>query len=149
MVLIFDGGNLVSQGFDTQQILTQFQQMIPGLGWMHVKDYLSSKNAAETPGGYVDEESLDQFVTADRGSTGHKGIFTELAKHLPDIKQRLNDRGVPGFFVDLEPHLRGGGQFGGYSGPDGMGIALRGLCRVLDETGVSCHKKSYEDLQAE
>ena len=51
-------------------------------------------------------------------------------------------------FVDLEPHVRGGGQFGGTSGPDGMGVALRGLCRVLDRVKVGYHLRDYADLLA-
>ena len=117
LVLIFDGANLVTQGFSSENILEQCHEMVPGLGWMHVKDYISSEQTAGIPGHYVDEESLDQFVPCDRGSTGHAGIFRELAIHLPTIKRRLDARNIPGFFLDLEPHLRGGGQFGGYSGP--------------------------------
>ena len=95
---------------------------------------------------YVDEEALDQFVPCDRGSTGHADIFRELAIYLPEIKKRLEAREIPGFFLDLEPHLRGGGQFGGYSGPDGMGVALRSLCHVLDEQGLSYQLKTFEEL---
>jgi len=146
LVLIFDGGNLVSQGFDTAQILEQFQQMLPGLGWMHVKDYRFADSATDLPGGYIDEESLDQFVPADRGASGHVEIFRALKPHLAEIRNRLDQRQVPGFFVDLEPHLRGGGQFGGYSGPDGMGIALRCLGHVLDQANVEFSLKSFGDL---
>ena len=51
---------------------------------------------------------------------------------IPTLAKKLKRRGIPGVFLDLEPHVKGGGQFGGFSGPDGMGVALRGLCRVLD-----------------
>ncbi len=44
--------------------------------------------------------------------------------------------GVPGFFLEVEPHLKGGGQFGGFSGPDGVGVAVRALCSVLDYVGI-------------
>lgn len=146
MVLIFDGGNLVSQGFDSGQILEQFREMLPGLGWMHVKDYLRADDAGAAQGEYIDEEKLDRFVPADRGSTGHVEVFRELSAHLPTIAERLARRGVPGFFVDLEPHLRGGGQFGGYSGPDGMGVALRCLCQVLEQAQVGYQLRSFEEL---
>ena len=43
--------------------------------------------------------------------------------------------GLPGLLLDLEPHVRGGGQFGGYSGADGMGIAARALVGLLDYLG--------------
>jgi hypothetical protein len=67
---------------------------------------------------------------------------------LPTLQKRLQRRGIPGVLVDLEPHVRGGGQFGGTSGPDGMGIALRGLCRVLDKVGVAYHLRDFDDLLA-
>ncbi|MDG2013840.1 MAG: TIM barrel protein [Pirellulaceae bacterium] len=146
LVLIFDGANLVTQGFSEVEIHHQFCEMLPGLGWMHIKDYLSAETSRPQPGEYVDEESLNRFVPCDRGSTGHAGIFQELARHLPTIKQRLAARDIPGFFLDLEPHLRGGGQFGGYSGPDGMGIALRSLCDVLTQCGIGFELKPFEAL---
>ena len=55
--------------------------------------------------------------------------------------------GVPGFFLETEPHLKGGGQFGGFSGPDGMGVAVRSLCRVLDDVGIGYSLRSFEDIR--
>jgi hypothetical protein len=55
--------------------------------------------------------------------------------------------GVPGFFLETEPHLKGGGQFGGFSGPDGMGVAVRSLCRVLDDVGIAYDLRSFEDIR--
>jgi hypothetical protein len=51
-------------------------------------------------------------------------------------------------FLDLEPHVKGGGQFGGFSGPDGMLVALRGLCRVLDYVGIEYHLRDFDDVCA-
>ncbi len=51
-------------------------------------------------------------------------------------------------FLDLEPHVKGGGQFGGFSGPDGMGVALRGLCRVLDYVGIEYRLRDFDDIKA-
>ena len=67
---------------------------------------------------------------------------------LPAVERKLRRRGIPGVFLDLEPHLKGGGQFGGFSGPDGMGVALRGLCRVLDYVGIGYHLRDFEDVRA-
>jgi hypothetical protein len=67
---------------------------------------------------------------------------------LPKLEQQLSRRGIPGVILDLEPHLKAGGQFGGFSGPDGMGVALRGLCRVLDYVGIGYHLRDFEDLVA-
>ncbi len=142
LLLIFDGGNLVTQGFSEKQIMEQFIDMLPGLGWMHIKDHVSDERPT-TASEYVDEEVLNQFVPADRGATGHVLIFNELKRHLTEIGKRLHDREIDGFFVDLEPHLRGGGQFGGYSGADGMGIALRALCRLLESAKIEFELRSW------
>jgi len=55
--------------------------------------------------------------------------------------------GAPGFFLEVEPHLKGGGQFGGFSGPDGIGVALRSLCRVLDYVGIDYALRDFSDIQ--
>ena len=61
---------------------------------------------------------------------------------------RARSSHLAGVFLDLEPHVRGGGQFGGTSGPDGMGIALRSLCGLLDKTSVKYHLRDFDDLLA-
>ena len=68
---------------------------------------------------------------------------------IPKLERKLKRRGIPGVFLDLEPHLKGGGQFGGFSGPDGMCVALRGLCRVLDYVGIDYHLRDFEDVCAD
>jgi hypothetical protein len=55
--------------------------------------------------------------------------------------------GVPGVFLDLEPHLKGGGQFGGFSGPDGMGVALRALLRLLDYVGIGYRLRDMDTIR--
>lgn len=147
--LIFDGGNLVCQGYDADGTFAQYQAMKPGLMWLHIKDYrrpASSSVAGRTPG-RVDEDAMANFVPADRGDTDHRRIFGDLKADLPALAARLRERGIPGVFIDLEPHLKGGGQFGGFSGPDGYGVALRALCRVLDDTGIAYHLTAFEDLR--
>ncbi len=152
LVLVFDAANLIVQGFSPAEVFKQWEAMKPGLGWVHVKDYRSPKQSASGgsggKGGHVDEDALSHFVPADRGSANHAKIFADLKTMLPTLQKRLQRRGIPGVLVDLEPHVRGGGQFGGTSGPDGMGIALRGLCRVLDKVGVAYHLRDFDDLLA-
>ena len=75
-------------------------------------------------------------------------ILKDLKGYLPELNQRLATRGVEGMFADLEPHVKGGGQFGGFSGPDGFGVALRGLCRVLDYVGIPYELRSFADIKA-
>jgi sugar phosphate isomerase/epimerase len=146
MVLIFDGANILSQGFSTSEVYEQYQAMKPGLGWMHVKDYRQSPDTAK--GGHVDEEALANFVPADLGDAGHEVILRDFRQILPGLESKLHRRGIPGVFLDLEPHVKGGGQFGGFSGPDGMGVALRGLCRVLDYVGIEYHLRDFDDIKA-
>lgn len=146
LVLVFDAANLIVQGFSTAEVWKQWLAMKPGLGWVHIKDYKPVKAAAR--GRHVEEDSLAHFVPADMGIGGHEKIISDLGTLLPELTKKLKRRGIPGVFVDLEPHVRGGGQFGGTSGPDGMGIALRGLCRVLDRAGVGYHVRDFADLLA-
>ena len=134
LVLVFDAANLLVQGFSTREVFSQWEAMKPGLGWVHIKDYRNVK--ASMRGQHVNEDMLAHFVPADRGAGGHVKILKDLKKMLPSLTRRLKRRGIPGVFLDLEPHVRGGGQFGGTSGPDGMGIALRSLCGLLEKTGV-------------
>ncbi len=146
LLLIFDAGNLTCQGFTAPEVLEQFRLMKPGLGWLHIKDYLQ-------PGGHgrqahVNEETLKHFVPADMGDSGHESIFKELRESLPKLDQKLRRRGIPGVFLDLEPHVKAGGQYGGFSGPDGMGVALRGLCRVLDYERIDYHLRDFDDIRA-
>jgi len=146
MVLIFDGANIVSQGYSTAETFEQYRAMRPGMGWMHIKDYRNPETT--TKGGHVDEDKLANFVPADQGDTAHEAVLRDFKDLLPSLERKLRRRGIPGVFLDLEPHLKGGGQFGGFSGPDGMGVALRGLCRVLDYTGIEYHLRDFNDVKA-
>jgi len=146
LLLVFDAGNLACQGFTAGETLEQFRRMKPGLGWMHVKDYRHPE--ANQRQAHVDEEMLKHFVPADRGDSGHEAIFRELREMLPKLDAKLRRRGIPGVFVELEPHVKAGGQYGGFSGPDGMGVALRSLCRVLDYANIDYHLRDFEDIRA-
>lgn len=147
-VLIFDGGNLVMQGYSPEEVYQQYVAMKPGLGWIHIKDFKvpeSAKSAGKID--HVDEEAVKHFVPADEGDSGHAAIMSDLAGFLPTLHQRMVDRGVPGVFADMEPHVKGGGQFGGFSGPDGFGVALRAFCRVCDDAGVGYRLRDFSDIQ--
>ena len=146
LVLVFDAANLIVQGFSTGEVWKQWEAMKPGLGWVHIKDY--RKVSGKARGRHVEEDHLANFVPADIGAGGHERILADLRGMLPTLSKKLERRGIPGVFVDLEPHVRGGGQFGGTSGPDGMGVALRALCRVLDATKVAYHLRDFDDLLA-
>jgi sugar phosphate isomerase/epimerase len=146
LVLVFDAANILCQGLSSHEVFQQYQAMKPGIGWLHVKDYRMPPGARKV--GHVDEDSLKHFVPADQGDAGHEQILRDFKDTLPKLEHLLQKRGVPGVFVDLEPHVKGGGQFGGFSGPDGMGVALRGLCRVLDYVGIGYHLRDFDDIRA-
>ncbi|MBN2580063.1 MAG: sugar phosphate isomerase/epimerase [Pirellulales bacterium] len=146
MVLIFDGANILVQGYSTAEVFAQYQAMKPGLGWMHIKDYRAPQPTGKV--GHVHEDQLAHFVPADEGDSAHELIFRDFRTILPALEKKLRRRGIPGVFLDLEPHLKGGGQYGGFSGPDGMGVALRALGRVLDYAGIAYHLRDFDDVKA-
>ena len=145
MVCIFDGGNISSQNLSPLDCLAEYRAMRDHLGWIHIKDYRVDPNLKWT--GVVDEERLKNFVPCDVGDSGHELILRDLRDHLPTLTERMQKLGAPGVFLELEPHLKGGGQFGGFSGPDGMGVAVRALCRMLDYQRISYDLRGFEDIR--
>jgi sugar phosphate isomerase/epimerase len=146
MMLIFDAANIVCQGYSTKETYEQYLAMKPALGWMHIKDYKTPKGLKKQA--HVDEDAMKNFCPADQGDGGHEKILADFKTMIPALEKKLKKRGIPGVFLDLEPHVKGGGQYGGFSGPDGMGIALRGLQRVLDKVGIEYHLRDFEDILA-
>lgn len=147
MVSIFDGANIVTQGFTPDQTYQQYLAMKPALGWIHIKDYHDPSPTGRIE--HVDEASLANFVPADRGDSGHEAILRDFKTMLPALNEKMHARGIDGVFMDLEPHVKGGGQFGGFSGPDGFGVALRALCRVLDYVGIDYRLRDFADVVAD
>ena len=146
MVCIFDGGNLSCQNLSPVEVLAEFVAMRDHLGWIHIKDYKVDSTLKWT--GVVDEERLKNFVPANIGDSGHEAILRDLRNHLPALTSRMHRLGAPGVFLELEPHLKGGGQFGGFSGPDGLGVAVRALCSVLDYTEINYQLRTMDDIRA-
>ena len=147
LVLVFDGGNLVCQNMTPSEVFDEYEAMRPGIGWLHIKDYQVDRSLAWQ--GHVDEERLKNFVPADQGGAGHEAILRDFGERIPALTRRLRKMGVPGVFLDLEPHLKGGGQFGGFSGVDGFGVALRSLLNVLDYAGIGYRLTGYGDIEAQ
>ena len=145
MVLIFDGGNVAAQNKNAIQVFDEYRATIPWLGWMHVKDYRIDNSLVWE--GAVNEDRLKNFVPCTDGDSGHEMIFRDLREELPAIKERLQKLGIPGFYLETEPHLKGGGQFGGFSGPDGMGVAVRALCSALDYSGIDYSLRTFKDIR--
>lgn len=145
MVLIFDGGNVAAQNKNPVECFREYEPMRKYLGWMHVKDYAIDRTLEWS--GVVDEERLKNFVPADVGDAGHELVLRDLRSQLPQLERKMKKLGAPGFFLETEPHLKGGGQFGGFSGPDGMGVAVRSLCRVLDYVRIDYQLRDFEDIR--
>src|SRR5262249_38412368 len=138
-------GNLSTQNIPAAEVVAEYQAMRQGIGWMHIKDYAIDPRLKWT--GTVDEERLKNFVPADEGDSGHEVILRDFRGLIPALEKKLKRFGVPGVFLDLEPHLKGGGQFGGFSGPDGMGVALRALLRLLDYGGIAYHLRDFRSIR--
>ena len=151
LMLIFDGANLSAQGMTTEEVFEEYRAMRNGIGWIHIKDYRTNpslkqhpqKNKATAP---VNEDALTDFVPADIGDSGHEAILRDFRDYLPALEKKLKRMGVPGVFLDLEPHLKKGGQFGGFSGPDGMGVALRALNSLLDYVKIDYRLRDFESV---
>jgi sugar phosphate isomerase/epimerase len=145
MVLIYDGGNVACQNKNPLECFREYQEMRPYLGWMHIKDYRIDPSLQWT--GTVDEDRLRNFVPADCGDSGHELVLRDLKLHLPKLERRMKKLGAPGFFLETEPHLKGGGQFGGFSGPDGMGVAVRSLISLLEYVGIAYSLRNFDDIR--
>lgn len=146
LVCIFDGGNISSQNLSPLDCLAEYKAMRDYLGWIHIKDYRVDPNLKWT--GVVDEERLKNFVPCDAGDSGHELILRDLRHHLPQLSERMVKLGAPGMILELEPHLKGGGQFGGFSGPDGMGVAVRSLCRMLDYLQIDYDLRGFDAIRS-
>ncbi len=146
LMLIFDAANVVVQGFSPDDVFNQYLAMKKG--WAGCTSRTTAIPRPAQRVGHVDEDALKHFVPADIGDSGHEVILRDFATAIPGLERRLKRRGIPGVFLDLEPHVKGGGQFGGFSGPDGFGVALRGLCRTLDYVGIDYHLRDFDDILA-
>ena len=157
VMLIFDGANLVTQGYSEEEIWKQWRAMLPSIGWLHIKDYRPANSGGTNPSGnsgvksptknWVDEEALTQYVPVGWGTSGYPAILADLRQEMPKISQRLAQRQIEHLVLDLEPHLQQGGQFGGYSGPAGMGVACRELCGMLSRLEIAYRLCEWSDLQ--
>lgn len=144
LVLIYDVGNLITQGYSPDESFAQYEAMKPGLGWIHIKDYRPLTTGSR--GGHIDEEALSDYRPVGRGSGVYERVLRDLLVDGAGVNRRMKKLGLPGMLLDLEPHVRGGGQFGGYSGADGMGIALRSVTQLLDYLGFDHDLKTADDL---
>ena len=137
-----DAANMHVQGYDAYAEYLAVAEA-GKLGFMHIKDY-----TVECPSAIaVDEEALRYFGSVDVGICGHDKIFADLAQRLPQIHAQLTGLGAAGLFLDVEGHMKGGGQFGGWSGPDGLGVAVRALSNLLTQSGIPFISRQYADVE--
>ncbi|MBN2452329.1 MAG: sugar phosphate isomerase/epimerase [Lentisphaeria bacterium] len=136
-----DAANMHVQGYDAFE---EYRKVAEAgkLGFMHIKDYTVPCPSAIV----VDEEALRHFGSVDVGIAGHDRIFADLARRLPGINAQLRALGTDGLILDVEGHMKGGGQFGGWSGPDGLGVAVRALVQLLGTHGIGVVIRRYDDI---
>lgn len=142
--IIMDVGNLESMGHSPEGVFEQYLKSKPGLGWIHIKGFNAPANRPML--NKAKKRGLTRFIPVDQGDAGHEMVMRDYKTIVPRLDRQFKKMGVPGVFVDLEPHVKGGGQFGGFSGVDGFGVAFRSLCNLLDYLGYSYHLSGYEDL---
>ena len=142
--IIMDVGNMEYKGHSPEGVFAQYLKTKPGLGWIHIKGFNAPANRSMLA--QAKKRGLTRFIPVDQGDAGHEMVLCDFKTLVPRLQRKFKKMGVPGVFVDLEPHVKGGGQFGGFSGVDGFGIAFRSLCNLLDYLGYTYHLSGYEDL---
>ncbi len=137
-----DAANMHVQGYDA---FDEYLKVVQAgkLGCMHIKDYTQPCPRAIA----VDEEALRHFGSVDVGVAGHDRILADLAGRLPSVNAQLRALGADGLILDVEGHMKGGGQFGGWSGPDGLGVAVRALLAMLQANAIGVVMRQYADIR--
>ena len=145
--LVMDPANLTCQNLPAEVVLQNYIAMRKRIGWFHAKEY--KVDPALQWQGHVDEERLKNFVPFGEGSSDIPTILVAFAEDLPRLTAELAELGIEdGVLVTEEPHEKGGGQFGGYSGPEGMGVHLAATRRHLMEAGIEYSLLEEADVKA-
>ncbi len=142
--IIMDVGNMESMGHSPDSVFAEYVKTKPGLGWIHIKGF--NAPADQPMLDRATKRGLTRFIPVDQGDAGHEMVLRDFKTLVPRLQRQFQELRVPGVFIDLEPHVKGGGQFGGFSGVDGFGVAFRALCNLLDYLGYEYHLSGYEDL---
>ena len=142
--IIMDVGNMESMGHSPDSVYAEYVKTKPGMGWIHIKGFNAPANRPML--NRAGKRGLTRFIPVDQGDAGHEMVMRDFKTLVPKLQRRFKKMGVPGVFVDLEPHVKGGGQFGGVSGVDGFGVAFRALCNLLDYLGYDYPLTGYEDI---
>jgi sugar phosphate isomerase/epimerase len=105
---IWDPANFVQCGAE-EQVATWWDELSPYIGYIHIKDALLADGAV-TPAGEGDGQ-----------------VALLLAKLLESGYDDV---------LSLEPHLAVAGHSTGYSGPEGMNVAVTALRKLMNEAGI-------------
>ena len=94
MVLVFDAGNISSQGYTPTEMFEQYLAMKPAIGWIHIKDYrhpgaISRKN-------HTDEEKLKHFVPVEFGDSAPRSDSEGLSLGPAQAGTKTSPPGHPG-----------------------------------------------------
>ena len=84
-------------------------------------------------GSYLAHVQVKDAMLSDRTIT----VAGQGDGRVPELLARLRDAGYLGFLA-LEPHLRHAGPRGGYSGPEGMRVAVAALRELME--GLGCQE---------
>lgn len=138
-----DNANSHVQGLDAYNEFIKVAEA-KRLGYAHVKAF--KKKCPKRI--VVDERALRDFCSVALDKTGYERVVVEYLSHQwSTIDAQLRELGAPGFMNDIEGHMRGGGQFGGDSGPDGIGVALRAYTHLLDTAGIPYILRKDRDVK--
>jgi len=142
LLICYDNANSHVQGLDAFE---EFEKVAKAkrVGYGHIKAF--SKECPKQI--VVDERALRDFCSVALDKTGYRKVAEYLGKHWHTIDAQLRELGAPGFMNDMEGHMRGGGQFGGDSGPVGIGVALRAYTWLLDQNEVPYVLRTDRDVK--
>ena len=149
LFIVPDLGNMAAWGYSVNEIVEMFLASVEHLLWLHIKDYSWFGGVPSPAGGPLDEHNLKHFCPCDRGRSGHSEVFYLLSRILPYLNAKAIELGLPGFGVELETHLWGGGQFGGLSRHEGIGLGLDALIRMLTLFYIRLQRRTYEEILVE
>ena len=128
-----------------QRGLEQLEAMLPGLGWVHIKDYRHPKpvNLAA----HVNEDVLANFVPADRGDAAHETILRRLRRSCPSWKAGCTAAASRACFSTSSRTSRGAGNSAASAARTGWPWRCA-LCKVLDYVEIGYHLRDFEDIKA-
>ena len=146
LVMVFDAGNLIVQGYSGSEVLEQLEAMLPGLGWVHIKDYRHPKpvNLAA----HVNEDVLANFVPADRGDACARDDSTAVALDPARVGRQAAPPRHPGRVFRPRAAPQGGRAIRRLQRPGRDGRGVRALCKVLDYVEIGYHLRDFEDIKA-